>query len=156
MTIYEHLWKLPVLRSIVPSKESPDKAAKILEARAAVSRKDINDHVLENAGPIGNLYQTYIDSLLSLPNVWLSKYEIIVGDFTGWVEEACRAMRLSPSEQLLSNLTAGNESAVHEDARRHKRQVQPGDHRRKLNPNTVATLDRELRAVLDKLGYDHG
>lgn len=140
----------------VPAKENPEKAAKILEARASVSRKNINDHVLENARPIRQLYEAYINSVLTVPNVWLSKYELMVRDFETWIAEACRAMQLAPSKQLLADLRAGAKPPTKEDVNRHMRQVEPGDHLRKLSAETVAALDKELAPVLAKLGYEHG
>ena len=40
-----------------------------------------------------------------------------------------------------------------EDAWPHKRKVTPGDHREKLQPETIRQLDQLFAPVLDKPGY---
>jgi hypothetical protein len=41
-----------------------------------------------------------------------------------------------------------------EDVYRHKRQVLPGDHTRKLQPETIADLNEKFAEILNKLGYE--
>jgi hypothetical protein len=40
-----------------------------------------------------------------------------------------------------------------EDVYNHKRQISPGDHRRKLKDSTIRTLDSNLAGILASLGY---
>ena len=40
-----------------------------------------------------------------------------------------------------------------EDAWSHKRKITPGDHREKLQPETIRQLDQIFAPVLDRLGY---
>lgn len=41
-----------------------------------------------------------------------------------------------------------------EDVYRHKRQVMPGDHTRKLQPQTIAALNQQFANILQTLGYE--
>lgn len=41
-----------------------------------------------------------------------------------------------------------------EDVYRHKRQVMPGDHTRKLLPETIAALNEQFANILKTLGYE--
>ena len=65
-------------------------------------------------------------------------------------------MQPAPSKQLFADLRAGAKPPTKEDVNRHMRQVEPGDHLRKLSAETVAALDKELAPVLAKLDYEHG
>jgi hypothetical protein len=44
--------------------------------------------------------------------------------------------------------------SVVESEKKHKRQVTPGDHRRKLSKNTISELDSILKEVLIKCRYN--
>ena len=48
---------------------------------------------------------------------------------------------------------ASTSSSTSENLMKHKRQVIPGDHRRKLKPETIATLNSDLADILDRYGY---
>ncbi len=48
---------------------------------------------------------------------------------------------------------ANSVAAEKEDVWSHKRKVTPGDHREKLQPETIRRLDQIFAPVLDRLGY---
>lgn len=47
-----------------------------------------------------------------------------------------------------------NFSVAREDLNSHKRQVQPGYHKRKLKPETIEILNDRFAEILETLGYD--
>jgi len=62
----------------------------------------------------------------------------------------------SPFHTLHQKLYAAHKddfSVNDEDIYRHRRQILPGDHQRKLQPETIALLNEKFSHVLDALGY---
>jgi hypothetical protein len=137
----------------VPDRENPDAAKRILADREAALQADIDPWVLENASSVGAIFADYSRNLLGRPNVFLAKYEKLVTDFDGWLQEVTAFLDLQPSAALLDELRRGAVFDVEEDVNRHKRQVTPGDHKRKLKPETIAQLNAILGDVLDQLQY---
>jgi hypothetical protein len=107
-------------------------------------------------------------------NVVLVKYETLVTDFGTWLHDYLsvfegivngrrRCFGLIPVRRNLRTFHQKyfemfrNEFATQgEDVRQHKRQVTPGDHRRKLSAETIKELNREFADVLAVLDYqDH-
>jgi hypothetical protein len=87
-------------------------------------------------------------------NAVLSRYEEMVGDFPRWIDNLARAARLKIPKGLREDLLREAEFKVSEDKHSHRRQVWPGDFRRKLAPETQAHLTERYRADLGYFGYD--
>ena len=99
-------------------------------------------------------YRDYCDHLLGKSNVLFVRYEDMVEDFDRWLESVVEFFEFRPAPELLAGIraTAGFPvSGERVDAQ--KRQVLPGDHKRKLAPETVDTLTRECEDILVRLGY---
>lgn len=58
--------------------------------------------------------------------------------------------RSTPTVQLQRDVRS---VGAGEDAARHKRQVPPGDHRRKLRPETIAAMNAVIGEELGRFGY---
>ena len=56
------------------------------------------------------------------------------------------------ARSILQNL-AQDQGMIYEDVYSHKRQVKPGDHRRKLQVNTIKQLNLELLYILKRYGW---
>jgi hypothetical protein len=115
-----------------------------------------------------------VNELCKRDNVILVKYETLVTDFGMWLHDYLsafariaqgrrRLLGLIPRRPHLGKLHEKyfelfrNEFATQgENIRQHKRQVTPGDHRRKLSAATIEELNREFADVLAVLDYqDH-
>ena len=62
------------------------------------------------------------------------------------------------ASDFFRTLAARYENSFHvamENQYNHKRCVTPGDHQRKLRPETIAMLNNRLKDVLDMLGAAH-
>jgi|GEM_PF-2000544 len=89
------------------------------------------------------------------PNHVLVKYEDMVGNFEHWLQRICTFLPVAPPEQTLVELRRLADFRVSgEDEHRHRRQVTPGDFRRKLQPATQAALTNGLGRQLALFGYD--
>lgn len=127
----------------------------LLAKRAETLRKTIDEFALEIAPVFAERYEAYCDKLLGRPNVLLLKYEEMIEDFDGWLKRILNFTGWTPREETLNRLRAESRRGgeAQEDITRHKRQALPGDHRRKLKPETVARLDETFTATLKRLGY---
>jgi hypothetical protein len=82
------------------------------------------------------------------------KYEDMVGDFSAWLDRLIGFLELDLGREFIEGLKAGAEFKVSkEDVYKHKRQVTPGDHRRKLKPATIEILNAKTREIRQFFGY---
>ncbi len=99
-------------------------------------------------------YYEYHKELMSRKNVLFLKYEDMVTDFDAWLNRLLAFLDLGTSQQLIDEIKAGASFNVSkEDIYKHKRQVKPGEHKRKLQPETVDFLNSRVKEVLDLFGY---
>jgi hypothetical protein len=115
---------------------------------------DIDAYVLSEAPQWLRRYETYCTALTENQNVQLVKYEQLVLDFPGWLDRVTDVLKVSLPRRTKNKLFRMADFTVdQEDVHSHKRQVLPGDHRRKLKPETIDQLTAVLRPVLKHLDY---
>jgi hypothetical protein len=135
----------------------PAMAARALRNRQAALERGIDEHVLALAAPIAARFLDYRDRFAGRPQLGLFRYEQMVTDRDGFSAGLRDFLDLDVRPALWRRLLGEEgEFTVEEDPEAHKRQVLPGDHRRKLRPETIARLDAEFAPVLDWLGYPRG
>ncbi|MEG4034985.1 sulfotransferase domain-containing protein [Microcoleus sp. S36b_A4] len=140
--------------SIAYSHGIPESQKTKIEAAMEDARnKNIDDLVLEHSPWLSTKYNQYEKYLLAKKNVLLLKYEDMVTDFPVWLSEMFKHLAIKPSEQLRKELIDEAKFEVKEDIYSHKRQVKPGDHRRKLQVNTIKQLNLELQDILKIHGW---
>ena len=116
----------------------------------------IGSRYKKDVGTVLDRYQRYISELVSRPNTIVVSYEEMVLAFPAWLEKITQAFELTNLEETRAVVTARHASSVaaaEEDVWSHKRKVTPGDHREKLQSETVRELDEIFAPVLEKLGY---
>ena len=87
----------------------------------------------------------------------LYRYEEIIFDKQTWAADMVEYLGLAPPPRLVSTVVARNDVLPTEDAPlEHIRHVTPGDHRDKLQPETIAALDARFRWLMRKMGYALG
>ncbi len=116
---------------------------------------DVDRYALDRCEDVGDVYRRYRDGLVGRPGVLLARYEHLVGDLGTWLDEVTAfcgwTLDLTTRAELTAAAAPGAAGA--EDPTRKRRQVTPGDHARKLRPDTVAQLDDRLADVLTAFGY---
>lgn len=128
---------------------------KLLKNREAAQVKSIDSWVIEHASTFLNRYEFYCEHLLPSPDVCFLKYEQMVTDFSGWFEALNQFLALADvSKPLQAKILQEANFDVEENVNAHKRQVQPGDHKRKLQPDTIVQLDSMFESVLVALNYE--
>ncbi len=128
---------------------------RMLENRNAALAKPIDDWVLEAAPGYLERYKNYCENLLGRSNVCFVKYEDMVNDFPTWLDTVIKSLELNDVDKtLIEKLINEADFSVEENINSHKRQVKPGDHRRKLKPETINQLNTIFSEVLDLLDYE--
>ena len=138
-----------------PLPGDPRKAARFLETRAWAREISVDEYVLAKKDKYADRCRTYIAALRDMPNAHFLKYEDMIGDFLPWLDGLLSRCELSVSHQTKAKIIeeARSSKPERENILKHKRQVIPGDYKRKLSENTVATLNKDLSDVLNAFGY---
>lgn len=127
---------------------------KLMERRKDALQHTVDSYVLDNTQQYTRIFQKYIDGLLDKPNVLFVKYEDMVQNFEGWLQAVSTHVGLDQHAETLEAIRQqANFSVSSEDKFSQKRQVTPGDHLRKLQPETIAELNKRLAPILQRLGY---
>lgn len=129
------------------------KKAKMESSREDVKNKNIDNFVIEQAPWLRKNYEQYGKSLLGKNNVLFLSYEDMVINFPLWLSELFKYLQINNTEHLIKKLIYESKFEVKEDVYSHKRQVKPGDHRRKLQVNTIKQLNLELLYILKRYGW---
>jgi hypothetical protein len=137
----------------IPAK-NPTLSQRLIAMRKEASRARIDEFVVNEAPRFVETYRQYCQQILSRGNVLLVKYEDMVTDFPRWLGQVLRFWGFSPNSKTALKLVAKADFGVsHERQDRHKRQVTPGDHLRKLQPRTIDALNVQFWDILVELGY---
>lgn len=134
--------------------QDPEKRRAFEAQRADLQRLSVDAYVLQNA----ENYRQRMAGLQSLcdshPDLVVLRYEDMVTRTEAWLAAMAGFLDQpldAPLRAKLAPLADFNVDA--EDSARHKRQVRPGDHARKLRPETIAQLNDRLGPVMRQMGY---
>ena len=142
------------------------------EQRNKWKQKGIDKYVLNIAPEFKNRYQDLTSFLFDKRDVVFIRYEDMVSDYNTWLKYYLSAFPqfITPSKKIIKILKCRksichvhkkfykkyvNEFTVSsEDIYRHRRQITPGDYKRKLKDDTVAKLNYEFEDILKLLNYE--
>lgn len=128
---------------------------KVIRRRQAAQQMSVDEYVLANSDEVLRIYRRYCDKLVGAPGVLFLKYEHMVADFRDWLGQLSTHVGLSHQRDILDALLAEADFEVeYEDKYSQRRQVTPGDHRRKLAPETIRTLNQQFEPILEALHYE--
>lgn len=135
---------------------SGSKAKEFQAFRDRINNKTVDEHVVEMSQNTRWRMQQYLELRRSCPAVCILRYEDMIADFTIWLEQllAHCQWEISPSlrDQLLNEADWGR-NIKQENTSSHRRQVTPGDYKRKLQTKTIDYLNEYLSDVLSEFGY---
>lgn len=127
---------------------------KLIRRRKEAQTMGIDEYVIATAEEYLTIYNGYCDHLLGQKNVLFLKYEEMVTDFDAWLQKLSQHLALSDQEEAIEAIrTDADFSMEQEDPYSQRRQIRPGDHRRKLKPETIKKLNKRFKPVLEKLNY---
>jgi hypothetical protein len=138
--------------------ENPLLVPQFQKRRQRCAAIGIDAHVREKTPSFVTRYRKYCEHLQLNPNLLLLRYEEMIADFGQWLDRIIDYWDLPVDQFTRHRFAAMADFDVdRENVHSHKRQVQPGDHRRKLHPDTVHWLTDQFAEVLGILGYSrHG
>jgi len=127
---------------------------KLIRERKEALAMSIDEFVLKNSKKYYSIYSDYGEKLLGQKGVLFLRYKDMVADFPKWLEELSQHTQLEHlSESLNLIKKQANFSVNGEDVYAQRRQVAPGDHLRKLTPETIEKLNQQLMPILKTFGY---
>jgi hypothetical protein len=134
---------------------SGNKVATFMKRRAYARQVDIDQFVTSESERVRRVYQRYLDLLVKRPNLYITTYEEMIGDFQAWLNELLDYCQLEISIQLRRELLEESYQSrpIKEDIAQHIRQVTPGDHKRKLKPETITHLNSVFANILRGFNY---
>jgi hypothetical protein len=144
--------------SVAYSHAEPDNPIVLEEFRRRrdlVREMEIDRFVIEKAACdwVPNFRQLCA-LLKEKPDVRLVRYEEMVADFPAWLDQILDFWGLSINRRTRRKIISlADFDVTAEDVHSHKRQVQPGDHLRKLKPETIEQLNEMFGETLTTLGY---
>ena len=142
------------LRNSHVPPEDPAKRDAFLKRREALGADDIDRFAVAQARLYRERMQILARIIDAHDDLLLLRYEEMVEDTERWLGRIAGFLDQPLTAALRDSLGDSIDfSVTGEDAARHKRQVTPGDHRRKLRPETIAAMDAVLGEELDRFGY---
>ncbi len=143
--------------SIAYSHHPPgkDKIDEFMVKRKFARQADVDEYAIFNCQRVKTTFENYLEFYKKNPNVHLAKYETMIQDFESWLDGILNNCKLKISDSLKRKLIdeAVASSKPKENVSKHRRQVTPGDHKRKLSTETIDYLNSSLANVL--VGFDY-
>lgn len=122
-----------------------------------IEQMPVDDYIiqkLQSTDRLNDVYLEYHRNLMGKPNVLFLKYEDMVTDFDPWLDRLTQFLGLDVKPGLLQQIRDRAAFKVSkEDVTKHKRQVTPGEHKRKLKPETIDFLNNYTKEVLKLFDY---
>ena len=135
--------------------DDPKKREQFLAERQEVAKTDINSFALWHADEYVYRLETIKNILEGHQDVLLLKYEDMVENTPKWLKEFSDFVAQPITPDLGGRISHLLDFTVpNEDSNQHKRQVIPGDHKRKLSPETISAMNEKLGPILNTFGYN--
>lgn len=123
-----------------------------LTQREKLEEIGIDEFVLQNVDALTERFLKF-EPFLNQKNVLVLRYESMVNDFDRWFDQIIEFSNLKWNFKLRCCLNSLREEADfsvdREDVTQHKRQVTPGDYRRKLLPETIESLNHCCNRIFE-------
>ena len=122
--------------------------------RTHVDETDIDSFALEQATTYSRRLSMITDLCGKYDDYTLLTYENMVLDFNVWESQLYDYLNVDPPKHIRAQVAAlATFKVTTEDVTQHKRQVVPGDHKRKLKSETVEKMNGILAGHLTQYGY---
>jgi len=124
-----------------------EETATFNEKRETTQNTAINDYALSMCNDYNERLDIIRDIVEKQDDVLILEYADMVERFPQWLDSICRYLGVELPGEVIRNVCRSANFNVREDPLQHKRQVTPGDFRRKLT--------RETQQRMTALLYDH-
>lgn len=141
---------------IHPDKNWDDQAkARRQEIQAMSVDQYVLNHHQMSPYPIADRFAPLMELELDSADIIISQYEQMVTQFYRWALGAIAPFQFPWTAGWAAKYAwkFRNEFKVTQESMTHKRNIKPGDHRVKLQPETIAILNERLAPILIRFGY---
>lgn len=128
----------------------------MLGAREQAGQTSIDTYVIEKAGFFVKQFERYEIDLLRdhSERTKIYRYEDVIFEKATWLADMNDWFGWGVDRGTTDKIAASHDvRPEQEDAAKHVRRVVPGDHRNKLQPETIAKLDEMFGPVVERFGY---
>ncbi|MDP5307545.1 sulfotransferase domain-containing protein [Paracoccus spongiarum] len=133
----------------------PQKLEAFLKRRELLQNQTIDEYATLQARSYNHRMAVLQEIVRKHDDVLVLRYEDMVTRTDKWLAAISDFIGQPITPDLRAILGKKIDFTVEtEDASRHKRQVSPGDHRRKLKPETIASISDTLAAQLEFFDYE--
>ncbi len=146
--------------SIANSHVAPDhrgnKHELFVEQRARAKKTAIDEYAIAESDRVYKTMKRFKTLLLDkYPNVYVTKYEDMVNDFGGWLNNLLDNIEINIRHDFFKTLLERNERIrpKYENIHRHLRKGQPGEYKEKLKQETIDFLNAKFLPMLLCFGY---
>jgi len=126
-----------------------------MPARERAQTLTLDEYVIDFAHIYTQHMSHYIELLEQRPDAFrVFRYEDVVFNKRDWVADICKTFEWSVSGSAIRSIADENDIVPGKEREaKHIRQVRPGDHRRKLRPETIDKLNALYARQLSYFGY---
>ncbi len=129
-----------------------DVGKNLLEQRQALQNVDIDKFVLERAAQFSGTFARY--DQIDDENLALFRYEDIVFEKERWIKSILAFLEVELDEATIAEIVKKHDIFPdQENSSSHIRKVSPGDHKEKLQPETIEQLNEILLPILQQHRY---
>ena len=126
---------------------------KLLITRELVKNQSIDEYVIKNAVGLRNTLKAYVN-LVNSPLTLLFRYEDVLFNKKQWIQEIAQFLNLEADEIIIQNILDRVDIVPDkEDPKNFIRKAVPGDHKNKLQPETIEQLNEIFAEVLKEFKY---
>jgi hypothetical protein len=128
-----------------------------IKQRQTAQGVTIDEYVVADSERLDEILRRYKLLLIDKhPNIYITTYEEMLADFPRWLTGLLDRCQLTITSEFQQILLQEYERLrpKGEDARRHLRKGQSGDHQEKLKRSTIDHLNRKFASVLEEFGYE--
>lgn len=134
--------------------EDPAKLVAFENRRAEINASTIDSYAVSQAQSYRRRMRNLLTILSTHPDALVLRYEEMVERTEDWLGRISTFLDQPITEDLRATLGGKISFRVpEENTARHKRQVTPGDHKRKLTPATIDRLNQEMADEMAEAGY---
>ncbi len=129
----------------------------MLGAREQAGQTSIDAYVVEKADFFVTQFIRYDADLLRdhSERTKIYRYEDVIFEKVSWLSDMNDWFGWGVDHGVIQSIATTHDlRPEHEDTAKHVRRVVPGDHREKLQPETIATLNEMFRPVVGRFGYN--
>lgn len=139
-----------------PIPGDPTKAARFLSDRQRVRGQSVDQFALDYSLQLAMILEEYLRYLEGRPLVYITRYEDMISDFSTWLDNILAFCSFQISDRTRKRLVKASAQPipVSQSLQQKRRQVLPGDHKRKLQPETISILNERFLPFLKHFGYE--